>query len=47
MRALVDVKNQLANLSIEVAEKILRQELTDRKTQEDVVNRFVNDMNLN
>ena len=47
MRALVDVKNQVANLSIEVAEKILRQELTNTKTQEDVVNRFVNDMNLN
>jgi F-type H+-transporting ATPase subunit b len=47
MRALTDVKNQLANLSIEVAEKILRQELTDRKTQEDVVNRFVKDLHLN
>jgi F-type H+-transporting ATPase subunit b len=47
MRALTDVKNQLAQLSIEVAEKILRQELTDRKTQEDVVNRFVKDLHLN
>ena len=47
MRALTDVKNQVANLSIEVAEKILRHELTNTKTQEDVVNRFVNDMNLN
>jgi F-type H+-transporting ATPase subunit b len=47
MRALTDVKNQLAQLSIEVAEKILRQELTDRKTQEDVVNRFVQDLHLN
>lgn len=47
MRALTDVKNQVANLSIEVAEKILRLELANTKTQEDVVNRFVNDMNLN
>ncbi|HEX2898480.1 MAG TPA: F0F1 ATP synthase subunit B [Bacteroidia bacterium] len=47
MRALTDVKNQVAKLSIEVAEKILRQELSSTKTQEDVVNRFVNDMNLN
>lgn len=47
MRALTDVKNQVAMLSIEVAEKILRQELTDTKTQEAVVNKFVNDLNLN
>lgn len=47
MRALVDVKNQLATLSIEVAEKVLRQELTNPKVQEDIVNRYVNDMNLN
>lgn len=47
MRALTDVKNQLAKLSIEVAEKILRQELANSKTQEEVVNKFVNDLNLN
>lgn len=47
MRALVDVKNQVAQLSIEVAEKILRQELSNTKVQEDVVNKFVNDLNLN
>lgn len=47
MRALTDVKNQLAQLSIDVAEKILRQELSNTKVQEDVVNKFVNDLNLN
>jgi F-type H+-transporting ATPase subunit b len=47
MRALVDVKNQVAQLSIEVAEKILRQELKHTKVQEDVVDKFVNDLNLN
>jgi F-type H+-transporting ATPase subunit b len=47
MRALTDVKNQLAQLSIDVAEKILRQELTNTKVQEDVVNKFVNDLHLN
>jgi F-type H+-transporting ATPase subunit b len=47
MRALTDVKNQVAQLSIEVAEKILRQELSNTKVQEDVVNKFVNDLNLN
>ena len=47
MRALTDVKNQLAQLSIEVAERILRQELTNTKVQEDVVDKFVSDLNLN
>lgn len=47
MRALTDVKNQVAMLSIEVAEKILRQELQVSKTQEEVANKFVNDLNLN
>jgi F-type H+-transporting ATPase subunit b len=47
MRALTDVKNQVAQLSIEVAERILRQELSNTKVQEDVVNKFVNDLNLN
>ena len=47
LAALTDVKNQLAQLSIEVAEKILRQELSNTKVQEDVVNKFVNDLNLN
>ena len=47
MRALVDVKNQVATLSIEVAEKILRSELTTVKTQQEVVDRYVGDLNLN
>jgi F-type H+-transporting ATPase subunit b len=47
MRALTDVKNQVANLSIEVAERILRQELTSAKTQEEVMNKYVGDLNLN
>ncbi len=47
MRALVDVKNQVATLSIEVAEKILRSELTDTKTQQEVVDKYVSDLNLN
>lgn len=47
MRALVDVKNQVATLSIEVAERILRAELTTVKTQQEVVDRYVGDLNLN
>src|SRR3954465_5369491 len=34
MAALTDVKNQVGNLVIEVAEKVLRRELTDKSQQE-------------
>lgn len=47
MRALVDVKNQVAVLSIEVAEKILRAELSDMKSQQALVDKYVGDLNLN
>ena len=47
MRALTEVKNQVAILSVEIAEKILRQELSSTKTQADVVDNFVKDLNLN
>jgi F-type H+-transporting ATPase subunit b len=47
MRALTDVKNQLANLSIEVAEKVLRQELANSQVQQQIVEKYISDMNLN
>ncbi|MFM2375780.1 MAG: synthase subunit b [Bacteroidota bacterium] len=47
MRALTDVKNQLANLSILVAEKVLRQELANPQVQQQIVEKYISDMNLN
>ncbi|MEM7038448.1 MAG: F0F1 ATP synthase subunit B [Bacteroidota bacterium] len=47
MQALTDVKNQVAVLSIEIAEKILRQELSNPKAQSEVVEKLVSDLNLN
>jgi F-type H+-transporting ATPase subunit b len=47
MRALVDVKNQVASLSIEIAEKLIRQELKGGVTQQEVMEKYVGDLNLN
>ncbi len=47
MAALHEVKAQVANLSIEVAEKILRQEFADKAKQEQVVEGLLKDIKLN
>ena len=45
--ALTEVKNLAANLSIEIAEKILKRELSDEKAQKELVNEFIKEANLN
>ncbi len=45
--AMIDVKNEIGNLAIEIAEKVLQKELKDQADQEAYVNGLVKDMNLN
>lgn len=45
--ALTEVKNQVAILTIEVAEKLLRKNLTDEKAQKVLVDEFIKDLKLN
>ncbi len=47
MAAITELKNQVASLSIEMAEKILRAELKDQKAQTEMVERMVDDVKLN
>ncbi len=45
--ALIDVKNQLGSLVIEVSEKILRKELSNKSEQESYINELAGSVNLN
>lgn len=45
--ALADVKQQVALLSLEIAEKILREKLSDDKAQKEYVSKLVKDLNQN
>ena len=45
--ALTEVKNQVAILTIEVTEKLLRRNLTDEKAQKALVEEFVKEVKLN
>lgn len=47
MAAISELKNQVAMLSIEVAEKILRHELSSDDKQKALVNNLVDEVNLN
>lgn len=47
MAAITDLKNQLAILSIEIAEKMLRQELSTSEKQKDLVKKWLNEVNFN
>lgn len=47
MKAVTELKNQVATLSIEIAEKILRAELDDKGKQEALINNLVEEVNLN
>ena len=47
MAALTDVKNKVGALVIEVAEKILRRELTDKPQQEKYIQQLTNEVKLN
>ncbi len=45
--ALVEIKNTIATYSIEIAEKILREELKDKKKQEDYIKTMLKETSLN
>jgi F-type H+-transporting ATPase subunit b len=47
MAAITDLKNQVANLSIEIAEKILKDELSSADKQKAIIDNVVKDINLN
>jgi F-type H+-transporting ATPase subunit b len=47
LAAITDVKNQAGNLAIEVAEKILRKELSDKSAQETYANTLVDEFKMN
>ncbi|MBL6649495.1 MAG: F0F1 ATP synthase subunit B [Flavobacteriaceae bacterium] len=44
--AISDLKNQLASLSVEIAEKVLKEKLSDDKTQMDLVKNLVKEVTL-
>ncbi len=45
--ALRDIKEQVASFSIDIAEKLLRDKLTDDKSQRDLVERYLKDIKVN
>lgn len=47
MAAITDLKNQIANLSIEIAEKVLGQELSDPLKDKAIVQKSISDITLN
>ena len=47
MAAITELKNQVAHLSIEIAEKILKQELAEKDKQKTVINNLLQDVKMN
>jgi len=45
--ALTEVKNQVALLSLEIAQKLVKNQLNNDKAQKEMVTQFVKDINLN
>lgn len=45
--ALADIKNQVASLSVQIAEKILREELSSKEKQQQLVDEMLGDVTLN
>lgn len=45
--AMTELKNQVANLSIEIAEKVVRKELSDKKEQHAMIEKMIGDAKLN
>lgn len=45
--ALKEVKVQVAMFSLEIAEKLMKKNLSDDKAQKDLVNTYINDLKLN
>ena len=47
MAALIDLKNQVGNMVVEVSEKILRRELSNKPEQENYIKQLTNEIKLN
>jgi F-type H+-transporting ATPase subunit b len=47
MAAITDLKNQVGNLVLEVSEKVLRRELSDKKEQEKYIQELTQNVELN
>ncbi|MDA3779816.1 MAG: F0F1 ATP synthase subunit B [Bacteroidales bacterium] len=47
MIAIDDIKNQIASLSVDIAQKILKQNLADNAKQKELINNLVKDIELN
>lgn len=47
MKALTDIQNFIANASIEIAEKILREELSDKQKQQQLVEKLAHEVKYN
>lgn len=47
MKAITDLKNEIANFSINIAEKIMTEELSDKEKQEKLIEKWINESNLN
>ena len=45
--AMNEIKNQISNLSVEIAEKILRQELSKKGEHEQLIDAYIKDAKLN
>jgi F-type H+-transporting ATPase subunit b len=45
--AIDDLRQQVAQYSVEIAEKVLQQELKDKKAQQKLVNKYLEDVKLN
>ena len=47
LAALSEIRNQVAELSVDIAEKILREKLKSDREQQELINRFLDDIKLN
>jgi F-type H+-transporting ATPase subunit b len=47
MKAITDAKNSIANFSIDIAQKLIAEELTDREKQEKLVEKWMEDCHFN
>ena len=47
MKAITDAKNAIANFSIDIAHKLLDEELSDREKQEKLVEKWMEDVHFN
>jgi F-type H+-transporting ATPase subunit b len=47
MAAMIDIKNQVGKLVIEVSEKVLRRELANKPEQEEFINQLAQEIKLN